>query len=532
MQTETVQLSQVRVNKANPRTITEKKLRLLVERLLAFPKMIEVRPVVVDNTMTALGGNMRVRALNLIAQMSIEEIKGTLTKTKDYQTLSKGEQEALIDRWQVWLDKPTVPVAKASQFSDAEKKQFIIADNASFGEWDYDALANEWDAADLTDWGLDVWDKPFGEGLAGTDVQDNPAAEKGWDAGVPENGSLQDRFVVPPFSILDTRKGYWQARKKLWRNKIGDTGETRNDTLLRSPEVKYKDLYLRTRKHREQLGISFAEYLDKYVPADVLAAENNKVLAAGVSLFDPVVSEIMAKWFTPSEGSRIFDCFAGDTNKGLVFGMCGHTFRGIELRREQVDVNNRVLEGRGLDVEYICDDGRNVSRHFDAESQDLLFSCPPYYDLEVYSDNPNDASNQGSYEEFIGILKKAFKDALTCLKSNRFAVIVVGDVRDKKSGFYYDFCGDIKRIFKEAGASLYNELILVETGASSALRASRYMESRKVAKMHQNVLVFYKGDPKDIKKYFKKIEYTSEDYAAFERIAECEPNATDRNSSE
>lgn len=162
MQTETVQLSQVRVNKANPRTITEKKLRLLVERLLAFPKMIEVRPVVVDNTMTALGGNMRVRALNLIAQMSIEEIKGTLTKTKDYQMLTKGEQETLINRWQVWLDKPTVPVAKASQFSDAEKKQFIIADNASFGEWDYDALANEWDAADLTGWGLDVWKDPVG----------------------------------------------------------------------------------------------------------------------------------------------------------------------------------------------------------------------------------------------------------------------------------------------------------------------------------------------------------------------------------
>lgn len=177
MQTETVQLSQVRVNKANPRTITEKKLRLLVERLLAFPKMIEVRPVVVDNTMTALGGNMRVRALNLIAQMSIEEIKGTLTKTKDYQTLSKGEQEALIDRWQVWLDKPTVPVAKASQFSDAEKKQFIIADNASFGEWDYDALANEWDAADLTGWGLDVWKDPAGNmPFGGFEVPASPAA--------------------------------------------------------------------------------------------------------------------------------------------------------------------------------------------------------------------------------------------------------------------------------------------------------------------------------------------------------------------
>lgn len=63
--------------------------------------------------------------------------------------------------------------------------------------------------------------------------------------------------------------------------------------------------------------------------------------------------------------------------------------------------------------------------------------------------------------------------------------------------------------------SLYNEIILIETGASTALRAGRYMESRKVAKMHQNILVFYKGDPKEIKKNFKKIEYTSEDLEQF-----------------
>ena len=94
-------------------------------------------------------------------------------------------------------------------------------------------------------------------------------------------------------------------------------------------------------------------------------------------------------------------------------------------------------------------------------------------------------------------------------------MIVVGDVRDKKRGFYYGFVDDVKRIFKEGGASLYNEIILVETGASTALRASRYMESRKVAKMHQNVLVFYKGDPKDIRSHFPKIDYNPEDEQAF-----------------
>ena len=81
----------------------------------------------------------------------------------------------------------------------------------------------------------------------------------------------------------------------------------------------------------------------------------------------------------------------------------------------------------------------------------------------------------------------------------------MGDVRDRKTGFYYDFCGDIKRIFKEAGVLLYNEIILVEQTASTALRAARYMETRKVAKTHQHILVFFKGNPKDIKKEYPKL---------------------------
>jgi len=187
----------------------------------------------------------------------------------------------------------------------------------------------------------------------------------------------------------------------------------------------------------------------------------------------------------------------------------GNDFTGVELREKQAALNNERVEG--MNARYICDDGQNVAQHIEPESQDLLFSCPPYFDLEKYSDLPNDASNQGSYEDFIKILENAFTGAVSCLKENRFAAICVGDVRDKNTGFYYDFCGDIKRIFKQNGMRLYNEIILVEQTASTALRASRYMDSRKVAKTHQHLLVFFKGDPKKIKKEFPKIEYTEED---------------------
>ena len=157
MKTEKVLLTQLKVNTNNPRTITERKLQLLVERLLAFPKMITLRPVVVDETMTALGGNMRLRAFTLISQLSIEEIAEKLSKTKNFQRLTKAEREKLLGEWQKWLEKPTVEIAKASDLSESEKKEFVIADNASFGEWDFDKLANEWDNDDLVSWGLDVW---------------------------------------------------------------------------------------------------------------------------------------------------------------------------------------------------------------------------------------------------------------------------------------------------------------------------------------------------------------------------------------
>lgn len=226
------------------------------------------------------------------------------------------------------------------------------------------------------------------------------------------------------------------------------------------------------------------------------------------------MAELVCRWFG-LENCKTFDCFAGDSVFGYVSAYLGNDFTGIELREEQVRLNNERVAGGGMSARYICDDGQNVAHHIEPNSMDLLFSCPPYYDLEVYSDLENDASNQDSYEDFLAILTNAFKAALGCLKENRFAIIVVGDVRDKKTGSYYNFVDDMKRIFKENGAALYNELILIETGASTALRAARYMESRKVAKMHQNILVFYKGNTKEIKNIYKKIEYASEDLELF-----------------
>lgn len=157
MNTETVKLSQISVNNANPRTIKDASFSKLVTSLLVLPKMLELRPIVVDNSMTALGGNMRYRALCAIADLDEQDLRARLNDSKDFQAKTAAEQKKLIDYWLTWQSNPTADVINAAFLSDAEKREFIIKDNVSFGDWDYDALANEWEATDLDDWGVNVW---------------------------------------------------------------------------------------------------------------------------------------------------------------------------------------------------------------------------------------------------------------------------------------------------------------------------------------------------------------------------------------
>ena len=157
METTQVKLTQVKINNENPRSITTDKFNKLVNSLLVFPKMLSIRPVVVDKQKVALGGNMRLQALKEIAKMSVQDIAVRLTEIADYATKTEAEKQIILSHWEQWLSNPTVEIVDASNLSEDEKKQFIIKDNVSFGNWDYDALANSWDNLSLQDWGMDVW---------------------------------------------------------------------------------------------------------------------------------------------------------------------------------------------------------------------------------------------------------------------------------------------------------------------------------------------------------------------------------------
>ena len=158
--TKVLPLSKIKANQQNPRVISESRLKKLINSLLVFPAMLSLRPIVIDDNNVILGGNMRQTALNCISQMTWEEVLAQLETLPEYNDLSDGGA-AVREYWEAFLNKPQAEVIYASELRESEKQQFIIKDNVSYGDWDYDELEN-WDAAKLSDWGVDIELPDFG----------------------------------------------------------------------------------------------------------------------------------------------------------------------------------------------------------------------------------------------------------------------------------------------------------------------------------------------------------------------------------
>lgn len=229
-------------------------------------------------------------------------------------------------------------------------------------------------------------------------------------------------------------------------------------------------------------------------------AESKGMNLTGTSIFDPVLCEIIYNWYS-NDGGVVLDPFAGGSVRGVVAELLGRHYIGIDLSQRQVDANQMNADRLGVCPAWHCDDSRNMDAYIPDNSADLVFSCPPYHNLEKYSDHPLDLSNM-NYADFCEAYADIIAKACMKLKQDRFAVFVVGDIRDSK-GAYRDFIGLTKRLFYDNGLCLYNESILLEQYATAPMRAGlMFSSSRKTAKVHQNVLVFYKGDLKRIKQNY------------------------------
>ena len=359
------------------------------------------------------------------------------------------------------LGLETVPCVVADDLTPAQIKAFRLADNkvAEIATWDFEKL--ELELADLpeinmTEFGFDS----ISEDDDRMDKYDIPADEK---------GSLVEQFVVPPFSVLDTRQGYWQERKKYWLEKTGDLSETRDGEFGKISEGMIE------------------------------------VINGGTSNFDPVLAECVYKWFTPDKNIKILDPFGGEQTKGVVAGELGLDYVGMEIRQEQVDLNRRKTASYS-GVKYYCGDSNEISKTITDRDFNLCFTSPPYYDLEVYS--KEDMSALGSYEEFMQFYGNIFRQCYEMLEEGSFCVVKVGEIRDKKTGAYRCFVADNIKLLTEIGFTFYDDIVLINAVGTAQLRAAQGMKTRKIVKLHQNVLVFYKGNLKDMKKRFSPIEFS------------------------
>ena len=118
--------------------------------------MLKIRPIVVDGNYKVLGGNMRLKALERIAEMQAAEIRASLESLETYKRKTELERANLLQYWKEWQANPVASIICVEQMTEEEQREFVIKDNVGFGEWNFDALANEWDDVQLAEWGMNL----------------------------------------------------------------------------------------------------------------------------------------------------------------------------------------------------------------------------------------------------------------------------------------------------------------------------------------------------------------------------------------
>jgi ParB-like chromosome segregation protein Spo0J/DNA modification methylase len=439
----------------NPRTIEDSELKALCRDIEADKQYLEQRPSLInfkDGRYICYAGQQRIKAQRL-------------------------------------LGYKTAPVFIEHDVPEEAQNKRMVVDNTHRGEWDIKALQENFNFTieELKDFGLKTTDINFKAIDTLSDMEKQEAKQ-----------SLTERFLAPPFSVIDTRQGYWQERKRTWA-KIGlNSQETREDIELVAKSGQSSGVYELRNKMREVLG--------RDPEWDEIIAEAKKQgmhIYEGASIFDPVLCEVLYSWFG-IPGGHILDPFAGGSVRGIVASMLGFNYHGIDLRADQVNANyNQAKElcVNNTSPSWEVGDSNIVLDNIKNDYADLVFSCPPYHDLEKYSEDPADLSNM-DYQSFFEVYSSIIQKSVEKLKQNRFACFVVSEIRGNK-GFYKNFVKDTIEAFEYAGASFYNEIILLNVAGSVPVRVTKQFQgSRKIGRVHQNILVFYKGDPKAIKEEF------------------------------
>lgn len=391
-------------------------------------------------------GNHRFQALQRAAEMV--ELAGA-------GLLPEPEEKAWVD-WDAEHGPILGVPIEDLDVDDEEALDILLRDNRSSDRAGYrlEALSDLLAEIEERRGGLEGtgWDRPSLDALIGGGEE--PPGTRG------DASRLADRFLLPPFSILDARQGWWQERKRAWLA-LG----------IRSEIGRPKNL----------LGMS----------ETILEGSSDE----GTSIFDPVLAELAIRWFCPPAG-LIFDPFAGGSVRGIVAAKLGRTYCGLDISAAQLEANreqaSEICAAAGPMPEWIERDARDGAPK--GLAADFLLSCPPYFDLERYSDDPRDLSNT-DWDGFLDGMGQAMKRAADALKPGRFAAFVIGNVRAGDE--ILDLASAISSPLKHAGLILYNEAILVTPAGNAAMRAAKIFRTRKLTRCHQQLLVFLKPPLED-----------------------------------
>lgn len=226
--------------------------------------------------------------------------------------------------------------------------------------------------------------------------------------------------------------------------------------------------------------------------AETMRGDHDSVYTGTHSVFPAPLAEWVYLRYGGPVGSTIIDAFAGGPVRGAVGGLMGYKYTGIEIRQAQINENLTVLRDLGLTgCKYVLADGRFVDKLERKQGFDFAFSCPPYYNLEKYSDLAEDLSNMKTYREFNHAMLQCAVGHMEVLKPGAFMCIVVGPFRDK-DGELIDFPGHTIQNFKEAGFTYWQQVVLSKNFASAAKRSTNSWRGQKLVPIHEFLLVFKK----------------------------------------
>ena len=303
----------------------------------------------------------------------------------------------------------------------------------------------------------------------------------------PENkssltGALSQKYGLPPFTVLDATSQRWRERKNKWL-----------------------EFGLASHQGRDHV---------KYF--------NNKLLNYSlptVSVYDPVLCEIMYRWFTPKQHSKVLDPFAGGTTRGVIASFLGHEYISVDLSQKQIDANeeqyeklkhrmprNHIkpqwLQGDSLELTNIIKDSN--------DSFDMLQTSPPYFLQEQYSKDEKDLNMIKSFDEFLDKYLKIIDESCKLLKQNgSFVVWNTTNTRDKNTGEVTNIIYEITNRFRKHGFMLLNDIILLRAIGSLQMMAPMHFKNKRyLGQRHENVMVYFRGRREEIPKIDQSITST------------------------